>query len=41
MELHIFAHEPEILKRVTVRLLGDEERTRFDTLLEQTLFCGS
>ena len=41
MELHTFAHEPEILKRVTVRLLGDEERTRFDTLLEQKHYLCS
>ena len=35
MKQHKFAHEPEILKRVTVRLLGDEDRARFDALLEQ------
>ena len=41
MELHTFAHEPEILKQVTVRLLREEERARFDTLLEQKHYLCS
>jgi hypothetical protein len=41
MKRHEFAHEPEILKRVTVRLLGDEDRARFDVLLEQKHYLCS
>ena len=41
MKRHEFAHEPEILKRVTVRLLGDEDRARFDALLEQKHYLCS
>jgi len=41
MEQHTFAHEPEILKRVTVRLLREEERARFDMLLEQKHYLCS
>ena len=41
MKRHESAHEPEILKRVTVRLLREEERPRFDTLLEQKHYLCS
>lgn len=41
MKRHEFAHEPEILKRVTVRLLLEEERPRFDALLEQKHYLCS
>ena len=35
MKLHELASEPQILKRVTVRLLRYEERALFDAMLEQ------
>lgn len=41
MKRHKSAAEPEILKRVTVRLLLDEERPRFDALLEQQHYLCS
>ena len=41
MQRHELAPEPEILKRVTVRLLHDEERPRFDALLEQKHYLCS
>ena len=41
MKRHESAPEPEILKRVTVRLLRDEERLRFDQLLEQKHYLCS
>jgi hypothetical protein len=41
MKRHHLAPEPEILKRVTVRLLREEERARFDELLEQKHYLCS
>jgi hypothetical protein len=41
MKRHELAQEPEILKRVTVRLLRDEERALFDALLEQKHYLCS
>jgi len=41
MKRHELAAEPEILKRVTVRLLREEERLRFDYLLEQKHYLCS
>lgn len=41
MKRHEFACEPEVLKRVTVRLLCEDERTRFDALLEQKHYLCS
>ena len=41
MKLHELAPEPEILKRVTVRLLREQERPRFDELLEQKHYLCS
>ena len=33
--------EPDLLKRVTIRLLGEEERERFDSLIEQKHYLAS
>lgn len=41
MKQHNIAEEPQILKRVTVRLLREDERVRFDTLLEQKHYLCS
>jgi hypothetical protein len=41
MKRHEFAREPELLKRVTERLLLEEERARFDALLEQKHYLCS
>ena len=41
MKRHESAPEPEILKRVTVRLLIEPERARFDALLEQKHYLCS
>lgn len=41
MKRHELASEPDILKRVTVRLLLDEERPRFDALLEEKHYLCS
>jgi len=41
MKRYNFADEPQILKRVTVRLLRDDERARFDELLEQKHYLCS
>jgi len=41
MKRYNFADEPQILKRVTVRLLRDDERARFDKLLEQKHYLSS
>ena len=42
MKRHESVAEPDILKRVTVRLLREEERPRFDALLEQRHYlCSS
>jgi hypothetical protein len=41
MKRHQFADEPEILKRVTVRLLHEAERPQFDALLEQKHYLCS
>jgi hypothetical protein len=41
MKRYNFADEPQILKRVTVRLLCDDERARFDELLEQKHYLSS
>jgi hypothetical protein len=41
MKRHELACEPEILKRVTVRLILEPERARFDALLEQKHYLGS
>lgn len=41
MKRHEFANEPEILKRVTARLLLEEERTRFDALLDEKHYLCS
>ena len=41
MKLHELVPEPEILKRVTVRLLREQERPRFDELLEQKHYLCS
>jgi hypothetical protein len=41
MKRHELSAEPEILKRVTVRLLREEERPRFDALLEQKHYLCS
>lgn len=41
MKLHEFSAEPEILERVTVRLLREDERQRFDQLLEQKHYLCS
>jgi hypothetical protein len=41
MKRHESAPEPEILKRVTVRLLREAERPRFDELLEQKHYLCS
>jgi hypothetical protein len=41
MKRHELAAEPEILKRVTVRVLPEEERARFDALLEQKHYLCS
>ena len=41
MKRHELTPEPEILKRVTVRLLREEERARFDALLEQKHYLCS
>lgn len=41
MKRHESASEPEILKRVTVRLLREDERPRFDDLLEQKHYLCS
>jgi hypothetical protein len=41
MKLHKTATEPEILKRVTVRLLREEERALFDAMLEQKHYLCS
>lgn len=41
MKRHEMASEPEILKRVTVRLLGEEDRARFDRLLEEKHYLCS
>ena len=41
MKRHEVAPEPEILKRVSVRLLHEEERARFDALLEQKHYLCS
>lgn len=41
MKRHESVLEPEILKRVTVRLLREEERARFDELLEQKHYLCS
>jgi len=41
MKRYNFADEPRILKRVTVRLLRDDERARFDELLEQKHYLSS
>jgi len=41
MKRHNFADEPQILKRVTVRLLHEDERARFDELLEQKHYLSS
>jgi len=41
MKQYDFGSEPEILKRVTVRLLAEPERARFDALLEQKHYLCS
>lgn len=41
MHLHERSPEPEILKRVSVRLLLEPERERFDALLEQKHYLAS
>ncbi len=41
MKRYNFADEPQILKRVTVRLLRDDERARFDGLLEDKHYLSS
>ena len=41
MQRYDFANEPTILKRVTVRLLLEEERGRFDELLEKKHYLCS
>jgi hypothetical protein len=41
MKQHELACEPDILKRVTVRLITEPERERFDALLEQKHYLGS
>jgi hypothetical protein len=41
MKRYDIAHEPEIIKRVTVRLITEPERARFDALLEQKHYLCS
>lgn len=41
MKRHELAPEPEILKRVTVRLLREDERLRFDEIMEQKHYLCS
>ena len=41
MKRYNFSDEPDILKRVTVRLVDEADRARFDTLLEQKHYLSS
>lgn len=41
MKRYNFSDEPDILKRVTVRLIDESDRVRFDTLLEQKHYLSS
>ena len=41
MKRYDLADEPDVLKRVTVRLIEEAERSRFDSLLEQKHYLCS